>query len=90
MSGKDNFVAVQLRISEEWESLLARDLSAFPNDLTALVNKASRNAKLRGMFPFLSVGRLCFSPVYRLPICGSCLDCPRWEQLVQRSTTDRA
>jgi hypothetical protein len=61
MSDDESLTTAESRVSEAWEGLLARDLSTYPNDLAALVEKASCNAKLRSMFPFLSIGRLCFS-----------------------------
>jgi hypothetical protein len=61
MSETDDLIAVRSRVAEAWGSLLARDLSDYPGDLSTLVEVASRNGKLRSMFPFLSVGRLCLS-----------------------------
>ncbi len=55
---------------DAWESMLSRDLSTYPNDLSAIVTQASASPRLRCLFPFLSMGRLCLSLCTEYPFYG--------------------
>jgi len=59
--------AAEARVAAAWEELLASDLSCYSGELRSLVEKASRIERLRRMYPFLSVGRLCFSRCTEYP-----------------------
>ena len=53
--------------NDEWESLAERDSSTYPNDLSAIVVQAFTSPRLRALFPFLSMGRLCLSQCTEYP-----------------------
>lgn len=61
-------------VSERWVGIRAELASRYPA-LIPFYNAASRHAKIMALFPFLSMGRLCFSRCTRFPYFVDFLVC---------------
>lgn len=68
--------AVGRVLEERWASLIdsvERESATFAESLRPIVAAAAANSELRALFPFTSVGRLCFSRCSEYPYT---VDCP--------------